>query len=75
MPGFAGLLHIPCPLLKPRSAAVQAKLNTDDVPTIATDYGIRSIPTIIVFKDGKRVDTIIGAVPKENLVDTINKYM
>lgn len=55
--------------------AVQVKLNTDDVPNIATEYGIRSIPTIIMFKDGARIDTIIGAVPKENLVKAIQKHI
>lgn len=51
------------------------KLNTDKVSNIATEYAIRSIPTIILFKDGKRVDTIIGAVPKENLMKAINKVL
>lgn len=54
---------------------MQVKLNTDDAPSIATEYGIRSIPTIILFKDGNRVDTIIGAVPLENLVKNIKKHM
>lgn len=52
---------------------MQVKLNTDDSPGVATEYGIRSIPTIMLFKGGKRLDTIIGAVPKENLMKTINK--
>lgn len=52
---------------------MQVKLNTDDSPGVATEYGIRSIPTIMLFKGGKRLDTIIGAVPKDNLLKTINK--
>jgi len=51
------------------------KLNTDESPNTATDYGIRSIPTVMVFKGGKKMDTIIGAVPKATLVQTVEKYL
>lgn len=51
------------------------KVNTDACPTIATEYGIRSIPTIMIFKDGHRVDTVVGAVPKSTLVNTLNKHL
>lgn len=51
------------------------KLNTDDSAGVANKYGIRSIPTVLLFKDGERVDTIIGAVPKNTLTRTIEKYM
>ena len=54
---------------------VQLKLNTDESPGIATEYGIRSIPTVMFFKDGQKVDTVIGAVPKSTLVQTLEKYM
>lgn len=54
---------------------VQTKLNTDDCPKLATKYGIRSIPTIILFKGGKQLDTIIGAVPKSTLVAAIQKTL
>lgn len=37
--------------------------------------GIRSIPTVMIFKGGKKMDTIIGAVPKATLVQTIEKYL
>jgi thioredoxin 1 len=43
------------------------KLSTEDCPSIAGDYGVISIPTIIIFKKGKPVDQIIGAVPKETI--------
>eukprot|EP00288_Rhodomonas_lens_P016696 CAMPEP_0177700892 /NCGR_PEP_ID=MMETSP0484_2-20121128/6330_1 /TAXON_ID=354590 /ORGANISM="Rhodomonas lens, Strain RHODO" /LENGTH=77 /DNA_ID=CAMNT_0019212109 /DNA_START=379 /DNA_END=610 /DNA_ORIENTATION=+ len=43
------------------------QINTDDNQGTATEYGIRSIPTLILFKGGERVDTIIGAVPKTTL--------
>jgi len=51
------------------------KLNTDESPTIATEYGIRSIPTVMIFKGGQKMDTVIGAVPKSTLVSTIEKYL
>jgi len=42
---------------------------------VATEYGIRSIPTVMIFKNGKKVDTVIGAVPKSTLTSTIDKYL
>ncbi|GAX79373.1 hypothetical protein CEUSTIGMA_g6815.t1 [Chlamydomonas eustigma] len=51
------------------------KINTDESPNVATDYGIRSIPTVMIFKGGKKMDTIIGAVPKATLAQTIEKYI
>jgi thioredoxin 1 len=48
------------------------KINTDTNPKIATEYGIRSIPTIMLFKNGQRVETVIGAVPKSTLSSVIN---
>ncbi|OMO60567.1 Thioredoxin [Corchorus olitorius] len=51
------------------------KLNTDDSPNIATQYGIRSIPTMLFFKDGEKKESVIGAVPKSTLSATIDKYV
>jgi thioredoxin 1 len=51
------------------------KLNTDQNPTIASHYGIRSIPTLIVFKGGRQVDTVVGAVPKNTLAKTLSQYI
>lgn len=57
------------------SVAMQFKLNTDESPSIATEYGIRSIPTVIIYKGGQRVDAVIGAVPKQTLMKAIDKYI
>ncbi|KAL4183853.1 hypothetical protein AMTRI_Chr11g100380 [Amborella trichopoda] len=51
------------------------KLNTDECPTIASQYGIRSIPTVLLFKNGEKKESIIGAVPKSTLSSTIDKYL
>ena len=48
------------------------KLNTDENPSISTKYGIRSIPTLMLFIEGKKVDTVIGAVPKTTLASTLH---
>ena len=44
-----------------------AKLNTDDHPELASQFGIRGIPTMILFKNGEIADTKVGAAPKSAL--------
>nr|YP_010902453.1 thioredoxin [Hypnea nidifica]WCH54308.1 thioredoxin [Hypnea nidifica] len=51
------------------------KINTDQNPTTATEYGIRSIPTLMIFMHGKKIDTVIGAVPKTTLSNTLQKHL
>ncbi|XP_076931706.1 uncharacterized protein LOC143596941 [Bidens hawaiensis] len=51
------------------------KVNTDESPSIATQYGIRSIPTVIIFKDGEKKEAVIGAVPKTTLSTSIEKFL
>lgn len=51
------------------------KLNTDENPQVASQYGIRSIPTLMIFKGGQRVDMVVGAVPKTTLANTLEKYI
>jgi thioredoxin 1 len=51
------------------------KLNTDENPNVASQYGIRSIPTLMLFKGGQKVETVVGAVPKTTLSGTISKYL
>ena len=50
------------------------KLNTDENQEVAAGHGIMSIPTLYVYKDGQKVDQVVGAVPKEMLVATLQKY-
>jgi thioredoxin 1 len=51
------------------------KVDVDNAQQVAQRYGIRSIPTLLVFKGGRVVDTIVGAVPKSKLVDAITKHV
>ncbi|NEQ95981.1 MAG: thioredoxin [Cyanothece sp. SIO2G6] len=51
------------------------KVNTDENPEVASTYGIRSIPTLMIFKGGQRVDMVVGAVPKTTLSNTLEKYL
>ena len=51
------------------------KLNTDENPNVASQYGIRSIPTLMIFKGGQKVHTVVGAVPKSTLASTLSKYL
>lgn len=51
------------------------KVNTDENPNVASQYGIRSIPTLMIFKGGQRVDMVVGAVPKTTLASTLEKYL
>jgi thioredoxin 1 len=52
-----------------------AKVDVDSNPGISTNYGIRSIPTLIIFKNGAPVDQIVGAVGKNILLERINKSL
>jgi thioredoxin 1 len=50
------------------------KLNIDDNPGTAGKFGVRSIPTLIMFKGGKPVDQLVGAVPKAKLEEFIKRH-
>lgn len=52
-----------------------AKLNVDDAPDTARQYEVMSIPTLILFKDGAPVKTIVGAKPKAALLSEIGEYL
>ena len=51
------------------------KLDVDDNPRTAMAYGVQSIPTLLVFKDGNPAERIIGAVPKKVIVDKLQSVM
>jgi thioredoxin 1 len=51
------------------------KLNVDENPAVPSQYGVRGIPTLILFKGGKILDQIVGAVPKARLKAMIEKAL
>ena len=74
----------PCRMVAPTVDEVAAqfagqvkvvKLDTDQNPGIASQYGIRSIPTLLVFKEGRQVDTVVGAVATTTLATTLEKHL
>ncbi|MBV6511234.1 MAG: thioredoxin [Ignavibacteriales bacterium] len=52
-----------------------AKVDVDENPMSGQKYGVRSIPTLLLFKQGKVVETIIGAMPKPKLLDRIKPHL
>jgi thioredoxin 1 len=55
--------------------AVVGKVNVDSNPNISMQFGIRNIPTILFFKDGKVVDKQVGAVPKSVLAGKLDAQL
>ena len=51
------------------------KLNIDENPVTPQKYNVRGIPTLMLFKDGKLIDSKIGSLPKSSLDDWINSYL
>lgn len=51
------------------------KLDVDEEPEIASRYGVQSIPTLIIFKHGKPVDQIVGAVPRAVLLEKLQAQL
>jgi thioredoxin 1 len=70
----------PCRMMEPVLEEIAAehagklivgKLNVDESPKTATEYDILSIPTLLVFKGGKIVKTLVGAMPKKKIVEEL----
>ncbi|WP_297597007.1 thioredoxin [uncultured Cetobacterium sp.] len=71
----------PCKMLAPvleelseETEAKICKVNVDESGDLAGDYGIRSIPTMIIFKDGVKVDQIVGLRQKSELLEKLKSY-
>ena len=58
-----------------KDKAVIGKVNVDDNPEVAMQYGIRSIPTILFFKNGQLVDKQVGVVPKSVLENKLKAHI
>ncbi len=51
------------------------KLNIDENPETPQKYGVRGIPTLMMFRDGKLIDTKVGSLPKSSLIEWINNNL
>ena len=74
----------PCRMLEPTVKAVAqnfegtasvVKLNVDDNPAVSQRYGIKGIPTLILFKNGKEEERVVGATSKEAISRMIDKHV
>jgi thioredoxin 1 len=52
-----------------------AKINIDDNPQTPTQFGVRGIPTLMIFKDGQLAATKVGALPKSKLVEWVQQSL
>ena len=75
---------MPCKMLSPVLEEVTSelgdkaeifKMNIDENQETPQKFGITSIPTLIVFKNGEQVENIVGAVPKNEIVQALNKHI
>lgn len=51
------------------------KVNIDENPNVASRYGVRSIPTLILFKSGQKQEAVVGAIPAEYLRKKLSEYL
>ncbi len=74
----------PCRMLAPSIEALSkdydgkvkiGKLNTDDNGETAAKFGIRSIPTLLIFKDGQVVNQLVGALPKDKIAEQLDRAL
>ncbi|MFQ6082658.1 MAG: thioredoxin [Candidatus Aminicenantia bacterium] len=74
----------PCQIIAPiienlardyRGKVIFGKLNTDEDQEIAIRYGIMSIPTLLIFKNGEKVEQLVGAMPRASLESKLKKYL
>lgn len=73
----------PCRMIAPvleeianeTSGLMIGKLNVDENPVKAAQFQIMSIPNLFLFKEGKVVETVVGAVPKSQLISVIDKHL
>lgn len=74
---------VPCKAIAPHVEAIAkehssslkvGKVDIDENPEIAAKYGIRSIPTLMLFKNGQPVDQIVGALPRAKIEDMVRRH-
>ena len=77
---WCGPCKMIAPVLEQLSAELQgkmkiAKVNVDESPQLAGQFNVMSIPTLLVFKGGKPVDQIVGAMPKDRLLAKLGPHL
>lgn len=76
---WCGPCRMMSPVLEEIEEEVEAlsvvKVDTDENGALAAKYGVQSIPNMILFKDGKPVDQIIGFRPKDDVLEVVEKYL
>ncbi|NLW48492.1 MAG: thioredoxin [Firmicutes bacterium] len=74
----------PCRMIAPvleelsveyNDSAKIVKVNIDENPNLATEYKVMSIPTMIIFKDGKVVEQLVGAMPKPTIASRLERWL
>ena len=74
----------PCRMLGPiieevaadfEGKAVVGKVDVDNNQQVSVDYGIRNIPTVLIFKNGEVVDKIVGVAPKETIAEKLSAHL
>jgi thioredoxin 1 len=72
----------PCRMIAPSIEALSTeyagkvkigKLNSDDNPDVSAKFGIRSIPTLLIFKNGEVVNQLVGALPKDKIAEQLDR--
>ncbi len=77
---WCGPCQMQIPILEELSKEMEGKakickLNVDEAPATAGEFRVMSIPTLMVFKDGEPVDTMVGVQQKDVLVEKLNSYL
>ena len=81
---FWAVWCVPCKMIAPtvEEIAVEmkdqlkvCKMDVDESRTTPATYGVRGIPTLLLFKGGKVVEQLVGALPKDKIVDAIKKHL
>ncbi len=77
---WCGPCRMVAPVLEDLSAQYNGsvkigKVNVDENPNLAAQYEVMSIPTMIIFKDGKAVDQFVGAMPKPAIVNRLERWI
>ncbi|MGB9667695.1 MAG: thioredoxin [Thermosulfidibacteraceae bacterium] len=81
---FWAIWCAPCRMIAPTIDALAeefegkvkvCKVNVDENPNLAVRFSIRAIPTLLLFKEGKVVEQLVGVQPKEILISILNRYV